>query len=115
MIENNQILDNVVDGGVAVYGGTGNHIFRNVLISNTVAINLGGGPYRYNPLGFPSNGPNHFQPYPELLDVSTGSRPKITAQLRVGLSNAQTIYTVDVYAQVGTCQDSVTGGEAAPG
>ena len=113
VIENNQILNNVGDGGVAVYDGTGNHVFKNTLVANTVAINLGGGPYRYNPLGFTSAGPNHFQPYPELLDVGRGSRSRISAQLRVGLSHAQTVYTVDVYAQVGSCQDSVTGGEAA--
>jgi CSLREA domain-containing protein len=114
VVQNNQIIGNDGgDGGVAVYDGIGNHIFENEIDNNHAAnINLGGGPYQYNTLSTPSSGPNHYQPYPELLDVTNGSTLTVSAQLLGGLAHAQDTYTVDLYAQTVRCQDSVSEGQA---
>ena len=114
VVENNRIVGNDLgDGGVAVYDGVGNHIFENEIDNNRAAnINLGGGPYRYNTLSGSPNGPNHFQPYPELLDVTSGPTVTLTAQLFGGLAKAQASYTIDLYAQATSCQDSVSEGQA---
>ncbi len=113
MVEHNLIRDNDGDGGVAVYSGDGNHIFKNSIYANAVGINLGGGSYRYNALGGSSGGPNHYQPYPDLLDVRhRGATVTATGQLLMGLSHAQTSYTIDLYNQSGGCaMNSVSPGE----
>ncbi len=113
VIERNRITDNRDDGGVAVYAGAGNHIFENTLTGNTVGINLGGGPYRYDALGFFDSGPNHYQPYPQLLDASQhGSTVTILAKLTTGLLHAQETYTIDVYAlSGGRCEDAISEGQ----
>jgi hypothetical protein len=115
VVENNKILNNVGDGGVAVYAGVGNHIFKNFMSGNQVGINLGGGPYRYNSLSLFGSGPNHYQPYPELLAVSRrGATTTVLAELTTGLQHAQETYTVDVYATpAGLCRDSVSEGQGA--
>lgn len=114
VVQNNQIFGNDLgDGGVAVYDGIGNHIFENEIDNNHAAnINLGGGPYRYDTLSTPSSGPNHYQPYPELLDVTSGSTVTVRAQLVGGLAHAQDTYTIDLYAEGTPCVDSVSEGQA---
>ena len=114
MIENNTITNNKGDGGVEVLAGTGNHITHNVMRHNAVAINLGGGDYRYNALNFFDSGPNHYQPYPELLDVSKQhATVTVTAQLSAGPPHRHDSYTIDLYAQASPCDlDSVRPGDA---
>jgi Carboxypeptidase regulatory-like domain len=113
VVEHNLIRETEGDGGVAVYSGDGNHIFENSMVANTVGINLGGGSYRYNALGGSSGGPNHYQPYPDLLDVRhRGATVTVTGQLLMGLSHAQTSYTIDLYNQAGECaMNSISPGE----
>ena len=113
VIENNTITNNHGDGGVEVLAGTGNHITNNVMGNSAVEINLGGGPHRYNTLNFFESGPNHYQPYPDLLSASSkGSTVTVTGQLTTGLRHAQERYTIDFYAQPNVCDDSISEGQA---
>ena len=114
VVENNAIFGNDLgDGGVTVYDGIGNHIFENEIDNNHAAnINLGGGPYRYDTLGGSGSGPNHDQPYPNLLDAASAPTVTITAQLFGGLAHAHDPYTIDLYAQATGCQESVSEGQA---
>ena len=113
VIEHNTIINNGNAGGVVIYGGAGNQVFNNVMDGNSVAINLGGGPHRYNTLSFFDSGPNHYQPYPELLNVSNQhGTVTVTAQLSTGLRHRHDSYTIDLYAQAEVCQDSITEGQA---
>ena len=114
VIEHNTIINNFGDGGVAVYEGAGNHIFDNVITGNPVQINLGGGAYRYNTLSAGSGGPNHDQPYPELLDTNVHARTvTLTARLSIGVTRGRQRLTIDAYGQAAACEpESVQPGEA---
>jgi hypothetical protein len=113
VIEHNRLVDNSGDGDVVIYGGAGNHVFDDVIIGSE-GINLGGGAYRYNALGFFDSGPNHYQPYPELLDVSKQhATVTVTARLSTGLRHRHDGYAIDLYAQANPCAlDSIHPGDA---
>ena len=114
VVQNNTIFGNTTggDGGVTVYDGLGNHIFENEIDNNQAAnINLGGGPYRYNTAGGSSSGPNHFQPYPNVLDVTGGPTVTITGHSSPGSRTPKTATGRPLRPGV-SCQGSVSDGQA---
>jgi hypothetical protein len=109
VIENNLLTRNVGDGAVAVLDGLGNEIYANEMSNNSLPINLGGGPFRYNTLSIASGGPNHLQPFPELLSASAHGKTDVTVTLTAPRGN----YTIDLYSQPSCVQDDVTPGQGA--
>jgi len=105
-IEHNVIRDNGGDGGVVVFGGTGNLILANEMSGNTLGINLGGGPFLYS--NFLHPGPNDYQPYPVLFSVSSAGGLQVKGR-QPGLGGAS--YRVELYSQRSCTQDSVTPGQ----
>jgi hypothetical protein len=112
-VENNLIENNLGDGGVAVYNGTGNTIFRNRMLANALGINLGGGPFRYNRLGVES-GPNNLQAYPNLFGSRVGRSFIVNGGIDgLPLTDAHKAYRIDIYAQAECGEDSLTPGQGA--
>lgn len=114
VVKNNRLSDDQNDGAVAVYGGTGNEIVANAMTTDSFGILLGGQPYRYNHLGGSGQGPNKLQPYPNLITAIAGRTLDVTAAFD-GLPVFDSLKTlrVDVYAQAGCAEDSLTPGEGA--
>lgn len=112
-VANNQIRDNVGDGAVGVYGGSGNTITENRMTGTVgIGVDLGGGPFRYNELNSPA-GPNDLQRYPNLLGSAGASTVKADVRIDDGLHGAHRRYTIDIYAQESCAKEAITPGEGA--
>ncbi len=111
VIENNTIINNVGDGGVVVYEGTGNQIFDNEMRGNALGINLGGGPFRYNAINPLPQGPNDYQFYPNVLDSTEHGTGLHVSGLLDDFGHSRETFTIDLYAQRSCAQDSLTPGQ----
>ena len=106
VIENNRIIDNAGDGGVAIYGGLGNQVINNEMSGNMLGINLGGGTFLYDNVSHA--GPNDYQPYPQLTKIGAHGGLHVSGRLN---GSPHRTYTIELYSQPSCAIDSVTPGE----
>ncbi len=109
VIENNTFVNNEGGGAVDVLAGVGNQIFANRMSANNIGIDLGGTAFRFNTVGASQNtfGPNHLQPYPELLGATRSGN----SDVKLGLTAPPGRYTVDIYTQRSCARDEMTPGQ----